>query len=217
MKRKLAILLLIIIIIIISLSTTYRFINNNITPLIIDYSEISMKRMTSIIINQSINDDMFLNEEMNDLFIVTRNDNQEIEEVTLNSIIINKIQNRLSDACENNLRLIEKEKYSSLKNFNIDEEYFKIPLSVAMNSKIFSNSNFNIPIKFKLIGNVTSNIDTDIKEYGINNSLITVSISITVEMKVVLPLTTNNVSITTSVPIIMKLIQGKIPNYYSKT
>ena len=215
MKRKLIIIIIIFIIIIISLSSIYNIINKNITPLIIQYSEISTKRMASIIINYSINDDILLEDEINNLFLVTRNDKKEIEEVTLNSLIINKIQNRISDICENNLRLIEMEDYFLLKDFNIDKEYFKIPLSVALNSKIFNKSIFTIPVKFKMIGNVTSNIDTDIKEYGINNSLITVSISITVEMKVVLPLTTNNVSVTTNVPIIMKLIQGKIPEYYS--
>ena len=52
------------------------------------------------------------------------------------------------------------------------------------------------------------------KEYGINNSLITVSMEVSVEIQVVLPLTTDYISITNYIPLAIKLIQGKVPIYY---
>ena len=66
----------------------------------------------------------------------------------------------------------------------------------------------------KIIGNVTSGIKTDVKEYGINNSLITISSEITVEMMVILPFSSDYVSITNLVPISIKIIQGKVPEFY---
>ena len=71
-----------------------------------------------------------------------------------------------------------------------------------------------IPIKLKMVGNVTSGITTEVEEYGINNSLITISMEVCVEIQVVLPLTTDYVSITNYIPLAIKLIQGKVPVYY---
>ena len=65
-----------------------------------------------------------------------------------------------------------------------------------------------------MVGNVTSGITTDIKEYGINNSLVTISVEITVEVMVILPFSSDFVSITNYVPIAIKLIQGKVPQIY---
>ena len=55
---------------------------------------------------------------------------------------------------------------------------------------------------------------TNVKEYGINNSLITVSVEIKVELMVILPFSTDYVNITNYVPIAIKLIQGKVPQVY---
>ena len=65
-----------------------------------------------------------------------------------------------------------------------------------------------------MIGNVTSGIKTEVKEYGINNSLITVSVEINIEVMVILPFSSDYVNVTNQVPIAIKLIQGKVPNVY---
>lgn len=180
-----------------------------------DYGISEMKRVTSVIINRSVNSDLLNNIDMDKLFIVTRGSNDEVVTVTLDSIIVNKITDDISDACEDNLRLVEEEKYSLLKKkFNIGEEYFYVPSGVIFHNTILSNIGPKIPISLKMIGNVTSGINTEVKEYGINNSLITISVEIKVEIMVILPFSSEYVSITNYVPIAIKLIQGKVPQFY---
>jgi len=122
--------------------------------------------------------------------------------------------NAISDACENNLRLVEERKFSELKDFNINEQYFYVPSGIAFNNTFFNSLGPLIPIKLKIIGNVTSGLETEVKDYGINNSLITISVEVKVELMVILPLSTDYVSITNYVPIAVKMIQGKVPEYY---
>ena len=62
-----------------------------------------------------------------------------------------------------------------------------------------------------MVGNVTSGIVTDVEEYGINNSVVTISMEISVEIQVVLPLTTDYVSITNYVPIAVMEVNNNIP------
>ena len=179
-----------------------------------DYSISEMKRITSIIINRSINSDILDKEDMNSLFVINKEDN-EIMTISLDSIIVNKLTDIISDACEDNLRLVEEGNYQELKEkFNIGEEYFYVPSGIIFKNTLFSSIGPKIPINLKIVGNVTSNIKTDVKEYGINNSLITISSEITVEMMIILPFSSDYISITNLVPISIRLIQGKVPQIY---
>ena len=174
-----------------------------------------MKRLTSTIINRSINSNLLNEDDIDHLYIINRD--SDITSITLDSVIVNRINDTISDICEDNLRIIEDGNYKLLKDrFNIEEEYFYVPSSILFNNTILNLIGPKIPISLKIIGNVTSGINTEVKEYGINNSLITISSEITVSMMVILPFTTEYVSITNYVPISIKLIQGKVPEIYNK-
>lgn len=215
MRRRLSILIITLITIIFISLFIVRLIFNKINPLISDYSVAQMKRIISSIINRSINSNVFNKEDLSNLYII--NYDKDTTTVILDSVIVNRITDIISDACEDNLRLVENGKYNLLKEkFNIGEEYFYVPSSIFFNSTLLSLISPKIPISLKMIGNVTSGINTDVKEYGINNSLITISTEITVEMMVILPFTSDYVSITNYVPISVRLIQGKVPEFYNK-
>ena len=215
MKKKVSILIIILMVIITISFIIIKVINDKVTPLVMNYSISQMKRVTSIIINRSINSDLLNKVDMNNLFIVNSGSNDEVISVSLDSVIVNRITDEISDQCEDNLRLIEEEKYDLLKNkFNIGEEYFFVPSGILFKNTLLSSIGPKIPINLKMMGNVTSGIKTEVKEYGINNSLITISVEITVEMMVVLPFSSDYVSITNYVPISIKLIQGKVPEFY---
>lgn len=214
MKKKIGVLLLILLLIILFSMIIIRVINKNITPTVMEYSKSEIKRISSIIINKSINEEVIKLIDVDKLFIVDKSNEQEIITVTLDSGVVNTISNAVSDACENNLRLVEERRFDELKDFNINEQYFYVPSGVAFNNTFFNSLGPLIPIKLKIIGNVTSGLETEIKEYGINNSLITVSVEVKVELMVILPLSTDYVSITNYIPIAVKLIHGKVPEYY---
>ena len=215
MKKKIGIFIFIIILIIVLSLLILKFINDKVAPRVMDYSISEMKRVASTIINRSIRDDSLPSEELEQMFIVSKSKEEEVISITLDSGIVNKITNRISDSCEDNLRLVEEHRFSELKKkFNIGEEYFFVPSGILFNNSILSAIGPKIPVNLKMIGNVTSGIITDVKEYGINNSLIMVSLEIKVEMMVILPFSTEYVSITNYVPIAIKLIQGKVPNIY---
>lgn len=214
MKKKFGILLIILLVIIFFAMLVIRVINKNVTPTVMEYSKSEIKRIASIIINKSINDEIIKLIDVDKLFIVDKSSGDEIITVTLDSGVVNTITNAISDACENNLRLVEERRFSELKDFNINEQYFYVPSGVAFNNTFFNSLGPLIPIKLKIIGNVTSGLETEVKDYGINNSLITISVEVKVELMVILPLSTDYISITNYVPIAVKMIQGKVPEYY---
>lgn len=215
MRKKFGLLFCIIIIIVLSAIICVKILNNKIAPVVMDYSISEMKRVVSIIMNRSINSDLLEKIDINKLFVINKGSTDEILTVSLDSIIVNKINDDVSDACEDNLRLMEEGKYQELKDkFNIGEEYFLVPSGIIFNNTILNSIGPKIPINLKMIGNVTSNIKTDVKEYGINNSLITISVNIEVELMVILPFTSDYIKISNDIPISIKLIQGKVPQFY---
>lgn len=213
-KKKKIFLITIIIIIIISIIITF-YINKNVLPIIKNYSVAEMKRVATTIINRSVTDYTFENINVDELFIISKNKNDDIVTITLDNRIINIITNKISDVCEDNLRNVEEGKFNEIKkNFNIGEEYFSIPSGVFLGNSLLSNIGPGIPMSFKLIGNVNSEILTDVKEYGINNSLITISLEIKVELMVILPISSEFIMIKNNIPIAIKIIQGKVPEIY---
>ena len=55
---------------------------------------------------------------------------------------------------------------------------------------------------------------TVIKPYGINNALIEVSIKIEIEQQILLPLVSRRIKVDTNIPVALKIIPGKVPDYY---
>jgi sporulation protein YunB len=215
MKKKIGIFVFILIFAITMSIVIVNIISNRVTPIVMDYSISEMKRVASVIINRSVNSDLLNNIDMDKLFIVTRGSNDEVVTVTLDSVIVSKITDDISDVCEDNIRLIEEGNFQELKSkFNIGEDFFLVPSGIIFHNTFLNNIGPKIPISLKMIGNVTSGITTEIKEYGINNSLVTISVEIKVELMVILPFSTDYVSITNEVPIAIKLIQGKVPQFY---
>ena len=97
---------------------------------------------------------------------------------------------------------------------NYNEIYYSIPVGVVLNNGYLSSLGPKIPVKLELIGGVTSSIKTNITNYGINNALMEVNLDVTVTIKVIIPFISRNVSINTHIPLIIKMLNGKVPEYY---
>jgi len=92
---------------------------------------------------------------------------------------------------------------------------FKIPSGVVFNNSLLANVGPKIPVRFTLIGDVLSGVNTNVTNYGINNALLEVNVNIKLTLKVILPIASKEVNVETNVPIAIKMIQGSVPDYYS--
>ena len=90
----------------------------------------------------------------------------------------------------------------------------EIPFGMVTGSNLLYNIGPKIPVKLSLVGDVITGFSTDVVEYGINNALIKLLIDVEVNTRIVLPIVSEEYTITASIPIAMKVIQGKIPDYY---
>ena len=208
MKNKL-IKIFIILFLIISISLfLISLLNKKIIPIYLNYSEGEMERVVTVVINKVVNETNL----SDNLFIVKNDLNGTI--AYYDPVVINKIISDISNNVYNNLKLIEQMDDNILKKYNLDKNIFYVPSGIIFNSLLLNNLGPKIPIRLKLLGSVNPNIETKVQEYGINNSLIEISIKVNVSIRMILPITTKDKKITVIVPLTVKIIQGNIPEYY---
>ena len=85
---------------------------------------------------------------------------------------------------------------------------------VVFDNIILANIGPKIPVKLNMIGDILTNINTKVTDYGINNAVVEIIVDVEVYEQVILPFTTKRITINTDIPIAVKLIQGEIPSYF---
>ena len=212
-KKKINNKIIILIFLLSLLQITLKYINKNISPKLIEYASAEIKKISNLIISKSITQNEIEKFDTNNLYIITKNEKNEILTLDLNTPLINKIVFQVTDKIQENLKQLELGKINEY-NENSNGVILKIPLGLATNNFILNNYGPKIPVKMKILGNMDSNINTKITNYGINSALIETYIEITITEQVILPITTKEINITSKIPIAIKLINGKVPDYY---
>lgn len=227
-KRKNSKLGLITILIFLSLSVSFFFIiylSKEINPIFMSYAESETRKLMTLVINKSLTKELTLKDEIDNIYHITKSNNEDIQIIDFDSKEVTKFLNNITNLIQNNLKAIEEGNIDliDLEENTLDKYdkdllkkgiIYEIPILAATNSSLLSNIGPRIPVRFYLIGDVTSNVETEVKEYGINNALVKLSIRINVSGRVNLPFVSENVTVDMVIPVSMKIIQGKIPEFY---
>lgn len=201
-KRSRKFKVFIIIIIFFFIMYLFSSLTSSVSSFYMDYAKSKVLEMINIKINDSIKQETFKELSSDDLFYVTKNSNNEIEMIDYNTYKVNMFLDVVSSS-------VSKE----VLNFN-DEVVLKIPFFSVLNNPIFSNVGPSIPVKVRVSNAIYSNVEVKIKEYGINNCLVEIYILLEVNVKVLLPIISDDIVIKNEIPISYKIINGQIPSYY---
>lgn len=207
----------------ISLIFIIDYIGNKITPGVISYAESELEKFTTRIINSVISTEIE-KFQIEELFIITKDNNDYIKTIDYNPIVVNSILSNITTKVDRLLRNVENGENlfelsdEILENYDIEKLkkgiIFEMAITTIFDNPLLSNIGPKIPVKIFMLGSTSSNINTKITNYGINNALIETSIIIDLKLQIVLPYKTEKVSFQNSIPISLKLIQGIVPNYY---
>ena len=87
-------------------------------------------------------------------------------------------------------------------------------MGMIFNNTILNSLGPKVPFKVELVGGVNSETKINVKEYGINSSLVYVILDINITMQVIMPFKSKIISTNKDIIIDSKIIQGEVPNYY---
>lgn len=234
LKRKLSyihtpmkkgnIIAFVLVMIIIVIMLVFQFLNKKATPIFMNYAEMEAQKFASAIVNKAVAKDIS-NISIDELFMISKDTNGEISSIDFNPLVVNKALASITDSIQKNLRYIEQgvlDKVEVPEDFflNYNQEklkkgvFYEIPFGIVLGNTFFNNLGPKIPVRLDLIGEIFSNVKTNITNYGINNALIEVSIHIEVNQQLILPFASKTSKFTTNVPVALKLMQGTVPKYY---
>lgn len=205
-------IIVIIICFIISIFTLNIF-SKKVLPIFMNYAVSQIKIKTTSLINKVVSEEVSNISNLDELISITKNSSNDIQMIDFNSGYVNKLlvstTKSLLNKIENN-NIFDNSIISKYENGFI----YEIPIGSIFNNIFLNNLGPKIPLKINIIGDVFANINTEIKEYGINNALLEISVNVSVTEKVIIPFISENINVSLSIPVSLKLIQGNIPIYY---
>lgn len=215
---------LVFILFILALIIIFNYINTKVSPVISDYAKMEAKNISTYIINKAISSNIQNIINTDDLFLISKNSNNEINTIDFNPVIVNKALTEITKVIHSYLHDLEEGKVESLdlpeSSYYSDFQkrnkgvLFEIPSGVVFENSLLSNLGPKIPVKLSFVGDIISNINTKVTNYGINNALIEINLNIKVTEKVILPISIDEIEVELSIPIAIKLVQGNVPSYY---
>ena len=221
-KRKhfIRTLSILIIIILITSLIIINYISKKIYPIVFKYAEIETKKFSNLIINNAISKTVTDKITTDEIFKITNDKNDEIKTIDFNTPVINKYLTKATKSIQKDIQNLEKGNANNIdkkiiKKYDIKKGIiYTLNTGVITNSPLLANLGPKIPIKINLIGDIISYVSADIEDYGINNSMIRVFINLKVTEEVIIPFYGKEINMEAKVPIAVKLITGKLPEYY---
>jgi len=180
---------------------SYKF-NNVIVPM----AEAKTRKYITEIINNSTDNIKF----DNDLFVIEKSSDNEIKMITYNSYEATQLINEITHNIQNELDMLESDNDN---NYIVDE----IPFGVIYNNALLRGLGPRIKIRLDIVGDVLSELETEVKPYGINNALVEVRVKLDATAKVIMPLVSKDINVTNIIPISINIVNGSIPEAYIGT
>ncbi len=196
-KKKKHILYIIIIIAIILY--LYNYIDKNIRPTVVAISEIEARAITTEAINETVKHKITGDINYNDLINVEYDSLGRVTLMQANTILMNNIASEVALEVQEQMKKISKSK-------------IKVPLSNAFDTQLITLPS----IKLQIIpqGAVTVDFATEFEASGINQTRHRIYLIVITDIKIIVPLVSENIKIATNIPIAETIIVGDVPEQF---
>ena len=203
-----------IIIVFISLGCSFFIIDyfaKKSNEILLPMAESQVRKVVTMIINSACDESKI----HDDLYEINKDSNDEIKMITYNSFEVTKLINQVTSNVETKIRQIEN---GEINYYGYNDELSgiiaEIPIGVIFGNTMLSNIGPKIKVRLNMLGDIVSNIETEVKPYGINNAYVEMRIFLEVTARIVLPFASEKVVISNVIPLSMNIVQGSIPEAY---
>lgn len=222
LKRKINIklynFLLVIIVTIILLSFLFiHYYNKRISNKIISIAQIKINEYSNDIIMDSFNKQILDEHEINNIIKISKNKSDEIIAVDFDLKKAYLVSMNVSKNIRDSLNNLEKQnlKEEFLDYYQKDGFVLLLPIGLASKNIYFSNLGPRIPVRIKFVGNLTTGLQTKIKEYGVNNSLIEVYLKVSLNEEIIVPYSSKKINNSCEILLSSQVIEGIVPSIYN--
>jgi len=177
----------------------YRYVDRNILPTVVAISEIRARSVTTGAINDTIKENIRRDINYNDLIFVQYDREGKVSLMQANTILMNNIATEVALEVQDQLQ-------------KISESSIKVPLSNAFDTRLVKLPSVSVDIVPQ--GSVSVDFATEFEDSGINQTRHRIYIIVVTEIKMIVPLISEDIRITTNIPIAETIIVGEVPEQY---
>lgn len=201
-------------------------LNARLMPTYLQYAEVQTTKIASHVVGKAINSRTTNVLDVNDIIVDLPPGTSDMVTTKFNTEIINRVRVETVDLVNTYLKQAEQGDLTHLPTLDhveydvnqLDEGdgiVFFVPLGQAINVPLLGNLGPKIPIRFHIIGNVNSTVDTKISEFGINNAYVEVGIHLRVNVQIIVPFASKSSTVEQHIPVAIGLIRGTVPHIYT--
>lgn len=179
----------------------FLIIDRNVKPTIIAMSEVKARMIATQAINDAVKITIKDDIKYKDLIFVKTDNEGKITMMQANTVMMNSIASDVALEVQRQMR-------------QIAVNSIKIPLGNAFNSQLLAQYGPKIKLDIIPHGTVTVDFATEFNESGINQTIHKVFLIINTNVKIIVPLASDTVNVTATVPIAETIIVGDVPENY---
>lgn len=187
------------VVIISSILYLFFYVDRNIKPTLVALAEIRAKSVTTKAINDTIKTKIKDDINYEDLILIKYDNNGKVTLVQANMIMMNAIAADVALEVQEQLR-------------NLSANKVTVPLGNAFNRQILRLPSIKLEIQPQ--GSVNVDFATEFEEAGINQTRHRIYLIVMTDIKMIIPLVSETLRITTNIPIAETVIIGEVPDQY---
>jgi len=166
-----------------------------------------------------ITDDIINTKSTSDLLTINKNSNEEIVSVDYNLEKTYKLLTETSSVIKKALVNLENGKidvddYDNYLENNKNGLVLNIPLFLSSSNIFLNNLGPKIPVVVNFNGSLLTNIKTKVTNYGFNNALLEIYITVELEKLVITPVKKDEEKFYYDILIGAVVVNGSVPNFY---
>lgn len=175
-------------------------------PILINFAEKEAIKISTILINNSISKVKIDNN------IITTDSENDIVTFNFDNKKIQEISYLFTENLLNDIKKLSNNDFDKIKT---DDLKYEIPIGIIYNLPMLIEIGPKIVIKTMPINSIETNVEMQVKDYGINSAIIQVLLKVKLHTQIILPFNTDTYTVNKSIILESKIIQGNIPKYYS--
>lgn len=169
---------------------------------IINVATIKLNEMMESVVSNNINYSLLKNASLNNILEIDKNSNDEIIKASFNLekayLVLDYVTKELEEVI------------SSREN----DYHMELPMFIGSNNILISSLGPKVYVPVKFVDSILTNLRTNITDYGLNNALVEIYVTISLKSDLISPVNTKRVELKYEALIASSVIAGRVPSIY---
>ncbi|MBE6140439.1 MAG: hypothetical protein E7172_02760 [Firmicutes bacterium] len=199
---------------------TFSLLNNyykKVNPKIIEIVDIKLEKIMKLFLSGKIGYGILKDNVLDNILIINKNKEGEILYADYNLEQAYYVLDLISNELIKGINDLEKGQYVIDDNFILPSDHgliLKLPLFVNSDNILLVNFGPKIYVKINFVGSILTNIKSKITNYGLNNALVEIYVTIEIMHEIITPVVKKEEKIYYDVLISSQVINGRVPEFY---